>query len=316
MRASREISLIILTLLIVSLLNHVFAEPKDSDLDGISDAEDEFPFDYDNDGMPDIWEKRNGLRYDAVDANEDPYNDGITNIEEYKQGTNPLLSAKTGEPATPPIMLSPVETTMARGLLWIAAGTILAFIIIFILYRAHIFRILRFVHHASKEHEAKQTHARQMLRHRYIPRHLRPQAGQQPLGTQQDLEAMGRPMQRPEQQAHPMMRPPTARIAPGAGQTMQPPLGRSAFVNRPIQEPRKKTPVEQPLAERTRKPIAPYKGNELEETAQERPERAVDEPYELPKRRTKGDAFGQLSKEIKKYQNSKGSLEELQDLAR
>jgi len=50
--------------------------------------------DFDNDGMPDSWEKKYNLKYDVNDADEDPDNDGLTNLEEYNKGTNPLISNK------------------------------------------------------------------------------------------------------------------------------------------------------------------------------------------------------------------------------
>jgi len=47
--------------------------------------------DRDGDGMPDDWEERYGFNpYDASDASLDEDDDGITNVEEYQQGTNPL----------------------------------------------------------------------------------------------------------------------------------------------------------------------------------------------------------------------------------
>jgi len=47
--------------------------------------------DTDNDRMPDDWEERYGLNpYDPTDAPGDQDDDGITNAEEYQQGTNPL----------------------------------------------------------------------------------------------------------------------------------------------------------------------------------------------------------------------------------
>jgi hypothetical protein len=46
--------------------------------------------DTDNDGMPDTWEDRYGFnQYDPIDASQDADNDGITNLQEYKDGTNP-----------------------------------------------------------------------------------------------------------------------------------------------------------------------------------------------------------------------------------
>jgi hypothetical protein len=47
--------------------------------------------DTDSDGMPDAWELRYGLDpYDPTDAFLDADNDGVTNLQEYLQGTNPL----------------------------------------------------------------------------------------------------------------------------------------------------------------------------------------------------------------------------------
>jgi len=54
--------------------------------------------DTDNDGMPDAWEIKYELNpYDPRDASQDADHDGITNLEEYKAGTNPLkkLSSST-----------------------------------------------------------------------------------------------------------------------------------------------------------------------------------------------------------------------------
>jgi len=47
--------------------------------------------DTDSDGMPDYWEEKYGFDpFDPTDADEDEDDDGYTNIEEYKDGTNPL----------------------------------------------------------------------------------------------------------------------------------------------------------------------------------------------------------------------------------
>jgi hypothetical protein len=48
--------------------------------------------DTDDDGMPDYWETRYGLNpIDAGDATQDSDEDGLTNLEEYEQQTNPIL---------------------------------------------------------------------------------------------------------------------------------------------------------------------------------------------------------------------------------
>ncbi|HAM39071.1 MAG TPA: hypothetical protein DCP53_06745 [Elusimicrobia bacterium] len=59
----------------------------------ISDEQEGDGGDRDNDGMPDEWENENGLNPDnPLDANADSDSDGLTNLEEYCNGTNPLVS--------------------------------------------------------------------------------------------------------------------------------------------------------------------------------------------------------------------------------
>ncbi|NPA75931.1 MAG: hypothetical protein GXO25_07640 [Euryarchaeota archaeon] len=59
----------------------------DNDLDWIIDKNDP---DDDNDGMPDWWEIKYGLNPDnPADRNEDPDHDGLTNYQEYLNGTDP-----------------------------------------------------------------------------------------------------------------------------------------------------------------------------------------------------------------------------------
>jgi len=53
--------------------------------------------DGDGDGMADSWEKRNGLNVHKNDAADDPDGDGVNNLEESKQQTNPYLP----EPKSP-----------------------------------------------------------------------------------------------------------------------------------------------------------------------------------------------------------------------
>ena len=58
--------------------------------------------DMDSDNLPDIWEILNGLNHKINDANEDPDNDGVSNYDEYLNGTDPQVSdiTTTTEPPT------------------------------------------------------------------------------------------------------------------------------------------------------------------------------------------------------------------------
>jgi hypothetical protein len=70
---------------------------RDSDGDGLSDGDevnthstDPNNADSDRDGMPDGWEVDKGFNpLDDTDANADPDNDGLTNLEEYQKYTDP-----------------------------------------------------------------------------------------------------------------------------------------------------------------------------------------------------------------------------------
>lgn len=96
--------------------NPSVADP-DSDGDGILDVLDAFPLnanewldadgdgignnadpDDDNDGMPDSWEATYGLNpLYAGDAGQDPDGDGWTNLQEYQQGSNPLVADRDND---------------------------------------------------------------------------------------------------------------------------------------------------------------------------------------------------------------------------
>lgn len=51
--------------------------------------------DSDGDGMPDEWENLYGLDPAVADADQDPDNDGMTNLEEYNGGWNPVTAEDT-----------------------------------------------------------------------------------------------------------------------------------------------------------------------------------------------------------------------------
>jgi hypothetical protein len=50
-----------------------------------------YSLDSDSDGMPDWWEARYGLNLLVIDATANPDTDDLTNLQEYKAGTNPLV---------------------------------------------------------------------------------------------------------------------------------------------------------------------------------------------------------------------------------
>jgi hypothetical protein len=84
--------LILMVFLVLPLVSAI-----DSDKDGIPDDQDRYPNDFDNDGMPDSWEIKNGLSYDIVDHSLDNDNDGMSNYEEYTKGTDPNSADSDGD---------------------------------------------------------------------------------------------------------------------------------------------------------------------------------------------------------------------------
>jgi len=53
--------------------------------------------DTDNDGMPDKWEEKYGLNIEFDDSADDEDNDGLTNLKEYREGTDPTVKDTDGD---------------------------------------------------------------------------------------------------------------------------------------------------------------------------------------------------------------------------
>ncbi len=72
---------------------------QDNDNDGISDSKDaDNSNDFDSDGMPNDWERRYGLNpLFPGDANGDIDGDGLNNLEEFKQSTDPTNKDTDGD---------------------------------------------------------------------------------------------------------------------------------------------------------------------------------------------------------------------------
>jgi len=62
----------------------------------IADVEVRMPFDGDRDGMDDVWELLWGLDPDRADATGDPDGDGVANLDEYRERTDPLGAVRVG----------------------------------------------------------------------------------------------------------------------------------------------------------------------------------------------------------------------------
>jgi hypothetical protein len=73
------------------------------------------PRDSDQDGMPDVWEKRYGLNpRDPSDASADKDRDGYTNLEEYLNGTDPKRFVDYRDPKNNVSSLAPARPRSSR----------------------------------------------------------------------------------------------------------------------------------------------------------------------------------------------------------
>lgn len=78
---------VVLVILFLTLVQSVTS--LDTDRDGIPDYLDKFPADFDNDGITDMWEVSNNLKFDTYDSFLDSDGDRLTNLEEFKAKTDP-----------------------------------------------------------------------------------------------------------------------------------------------------------------------------------------------------------------------------------
>ncbi len=123
--------------LVISLLILPFVVSLDSDKDGIPNNQDEYPYDFDNDGMPDEWEARNGLRFDVIDSKKDPDNDGLLNLEEFEHGTDPHSGDSDGDEIDDFIEIYDLETdplTKNRTVWPLVVFPILIIFFVFVLF--------------------------------------------------------------------------------------------------------------------------------------------------------------------------------------
>lgn len=83
--------------LLMCLLSLHSTQAVDSDRDGVPDDQDLYPFDYDNDEIPDTWESQNSLQPSVSDSLDDSDNDGLSNWEEFQSETDPTSVDSDGD---------------------------------------------------------------------------------------------------------------------------------------------------------------------------------------------------------------------------
>ncbi len=110
----------------------------DSDFDGLNDGEEVNTYntnplsvDSDSDGMDDLWEVTYGTDPIINDANEDPDEDGLTNLEEFNRNTLPTnndtdsdgyLDGEEVDAGTDPLNSSSYPLSADKPYLWLIVG--------------------------------------------------------------------------------------------------------------------------------------------------------------------------------------------------
>lgn len=168
MRLKKELIIVILLALPIVLA-------LDSDRDGIPDDNDSYPYDFDNDGLPDNWEIKNGLRYNLVDSKLDNDNDGFTNLEEYSYGTDPNSGDSDGDAISDYKEIKELGTNPLKkeGAVWpLVVFPVLIIIFVLILFLMHEYKldvVIKEYFSKKKKEEINPEFAREYLRQEAAP---------------------------------------------------------------------------------------------------------------------------------------------------
>ncbi len=261
MKHNKFINIVILLLILLSVIRISYAE--DTDKDGMPDSEDPYPFDFDNDGIPDLWEKKYGLKYDMDDSKEDPDNDGLTNLEEYQIGTDPLTSnlpedityQKKFVEVIPGEQLSPIDL-LKKYLIYIILILLIAAVIV---YRKELEKLIEHIRDKIREkREAKKS--RLANPQPYTPRGAyQPRTPPRPFYPRQ----VPRPPIRQPQQYYPNPHSPVVRVIPS--KPILAPKQEAQITKAPPIRPVQSAPLvkEEPIEKESQSTIADKKREEI-----------------------------------------------------